>query len=142
MKKAMKKISEVMKLIFGYGIMICLFAGGLTFFGYMAALIVSSDTAVRICEIINKEIIPIIIQTATFFGDMAALIVGGDTAVRICEIISKEITPIIIQTATFFVIFGLVAMYLGGETALTAQKKQNKLDRKKNKKPDEKEAEA
>lgn len=96
MKKAMKKISEVMKLIFGYGIMICLFAGGLTFFGYMAALIV-----------------------------------GGDTAVRICEIVSKEITPVIIQTATFFVVFGLVAMYLGGETALTSKKKQNKLKKEK-----------
>ena len=39
MKATLKKISDVCKIIFGYGIMIVLFAGGLTFFGYVAALI-------------------------------------------------------------------------------------------------------
>ena len=40
MKETLKKIAGVFKLIFGYGIMIVLFAGGLTFFGYLAALII------------------------------------------------------------------------------------------------------
>ena len=40
MKETLKKISGVFKVIFGYGIMIVLFAGGLTFFGYIAALII------------------------------------------------------------------------------------------------------
>ena len=40
MKETLKKISDVFKLIFGYGIMIVLFAGGLTFFGYVIALII------------------------------------------------------------------------------------------------------
>ena len=57
----MKKISEICKLVFGYGIMIILFAGGLTFFGYVAALIIGGDTAAMICEVIYKKIIPVII---------------------------------------------------------------------------------
>ena len=88
MKETMKKISEVCKLIFGYGIMITLFAGGLTFFGYLAALFI-----------------------------------GGETATAICVFIYKQIFPIIIYATTCLILFGLVAMYLGGEKALTTEKK-------------------
>lgn len=88
MKAICKKISQVMKLIFGYGIMICLFAGGLTFFGYVAALCI-----------------------------------GGDTAAAICDFIYKTFMPYVVYTTTSFVLFGLLAMYLGGEQALTSNKK-------------------
>ena len=53
-----KKIAQVLKKIFGYGILICLFAGGMTFFGYLAALIIGGETATRICEFIYKTIYP------------------------------------------------------------------------------------
>ena len=88
MKAVLKKISEIMKLIFGYGIMIVLFAGGLTFFGYVAALCI-----------------------------------GGDTAAMICQFISKTFMPYVIYAATSLVLFGLLAMYIGGEQALTSNKK-------------------
>ena len=88
MKEICKKISTVLKTIFGYGIMICLFAGGLTFFGYLAALII-----------------------------------GGETATAICTVIYKTIVPYIIKGSTIMVLLGLVAMYLNGEMALTANKK-------------------
>lgn len=91
MKKLLKKISDIIKTVFGYGIMICLFAGGLTFFGYLAAMII-----------------------------------GGDTAAAICKFIYKEIIPVIIYFSTALVLLGLVAMYLSGETALTAKKKNSK----------------
>ncbi len=65
MKNICKKIVSVLRVVFGYGIMICLFAGGLTFFGYVAALIIGGDTAARICEVIYKNIIPIIIKAST-----------------------------------------------------------------------------
>lgn len=90
MKAICKKISNVLKTIFGWGIMICLFAGGLTFFGYVAALIV-----------------------------------GGDTAAAICTFIYKTIIPYIIYGSTVMVLLGLVAMYLAGENALTANKKKS-----------------
>ena len=60
-----KKISAGLRWVFGYGIMICLFAGGLTFFGFVAALIIGGDTAAQICDFIHKTIFPYIIKAAT-----------------------------------------------------------------------------
>lgn len=65
MKQILKKAVSVLRTVFGYGIMICLFAGGLTFFGYLAAMFIGGDTAVVICEVIYKKIIPIIIYAST-----------------------------------------------------------------------------
>ena len=65
MKEVMKKITEKLKIIFGYGIMLTLFVGGLTFFGYLAALIIGGDTAALICEVIYKQIVPVMIKTTT-----------------------------------------------------------------------------
>ena len=61
----MKKFTEICKLGFGYGIMISLFAGGLTFFAYLIALIIGGDTAALICEITYKQVIPVIVKIST-----------------------------------------------------------------------------
>ena len=60
-----KKISKVCKMIFGYGVMISLLAGGLTFFGYVAARIIGGDVGAEMCKIIYKDIIPVIIYIST-----------------------------------------------------------------------------
>ena len=91
MKEFLKKVSEVCKMIFGYGIMITLFVGGFTFFGYILALIV-----------------------------------GGNLAAQICHVIYKQIVPVIIYISTSMILFGLFAMYLAGELALTPDKKKGK----------------
>lgn len=59
------KISNVLSWIFGIGIAVSLFAGGLTFFGFLAALIIGGDTAGVICEFIYKSIFPVIIKIST-----------------------------------------------------------------------------
>ena len=79
MKKALKKISDVCKLIFGYGIMAVLFAGGLTFFGYLIALIIGGETATSICTWIYKSFIPVMIYVSTIlilFGLITMYLVG------------------------------------------------------------------
>ena len=58
MKKVIHKIADILGWIFGYGIMISLFIGGLSFFGYLGALIVGGETASEICEFIYKTIYP------------------------------------------------------------------------------------
>ena len=88
MKEKLKKIANVMKAIFGYAIMVTLFVGGLTFFGYLAALII-----------------------------------GGDTAALICDFIYKKIMPVMIYASTVSVLFGILTMYLAGETALMPTKR-------------------
>lgn len=79
MKAFLKKLSDVCKMIFGYGIMITLFVGGLTFFGYAAALIVGGDTAMLICEIIYQKIVPVMIYATTamvLFGLFSMYLAG------------------------------------------------------------------
>ena len=79
MKQTLKKISDVCKLIFGYWIMIVLFVGGLTFFGYMAALIIGGETATAMCTWIYKTLIPVVIKTSTkliLFGLLTMYLAG------------------------------------------------------------------
>ena len=82
MKKICVKVSKVLKTIFGYGILVSLFAGGLTFFGYLAALIIGGETATLICTFIYKSIIPVIIylSTAMVFLGLIAMYLSGETA--------------------------------------------------------------
>ena len=74
-----KKIAGIGKLIFGYGIAIVLFAGGLTFFGYVAALIIGGDTASAICTWIYKTFVPIMVYASTIlilFGLLCMYLAG------------------------------------------------------------------
>lgn len=82
MKNFCKKLSDILKIIFGYGIMITLFAGGLTFFGYVAALIIGGDTASVICKVIYKDIVPIIIYVSVIMVllGLVAMYLAGETA--------------------------------------------------------------
>ncbi|MBE6775906.1 MAG: hypothetical protein E7543_06925 [Ruminococcaceae bacterium] len=82
MKEFCKKLSAVLKTIFGYGIMICLFAGGLTFFGYVAALIIGGDTAAAICTFLYKTVIPVIIYLSVIMVllGLVAMYLNGEKA--------------------------------------------------------------
>ena len=87
MKEMCKKVSAVLKTIFGYGIMICLFAGGLTFFGYLAALVIGGETATAICVFIYKSIIPLIVRTSTVMVllGLVAMYLNGETALNVSK---------------------------------------------------------
>ena len=82
MKDFCKKLSNVLKTIFGYGIMISLFAGGLTFFGYVAALIIGGDIATAICTVIYKNIIPgiIYLSVSMVLLGLIAMYLSGEKA--------------------------------------------------------------
>ena len=67
MREICKKISSVLRVIFGYGIMICLFIGGLTFFAYLVALAVGGETAKVICDFTHNTLFPIIIKASNIF---------------------------------------------------------------------------
>ena len=91
---ALKKASAVMKVIFGYGMLIAL--------------------AVTVCMLV---------------GFLVAFVIGGDTAALISEFIYKKVTPILIYATSILVLFGLLAMYFGGEAALSSSKKSKKDDK-------------
>ena len=82
MKEFCKKLSNVIKTVFGYGVMICLFVGGLTFFGYVAALIIGGDAAELICTVIYKHIVPVMIYTSVIMVllGLVAMYLNGEVA--------------------------------------------------------------
>lgn len=92
MKKACKKIAGVLKMIFGYGIMISLFVGGLTFFGYVAALIIGGETATAICAFLYKTVLPIVIylSTAMVVLGLVAMYLNGEISLTPGKKPSKE----------------------------------------------------
>ncbi len=82
MKKFCNKLSDILRIIFGYGIMVVLFAGGLTFFGYVAALIIGGAPATAICTVIYKNIIPVIIYASVILVllGLVAMYLSGEVA--------------------------------------------------------------
>ena len=52
----MKKVSDILKKIYGYGVVVALFLGGATVLGYIAALIIGGETAMAICTFIYKKL--------------------------------------------------------------------------------------
>lgn len=85
MKRIVEKITAILRTVFGYGILIGLFAGGLTFFGFLAAFLIGGDTATLICRIIYKEIFPVIVYGTTIMVLLGLLVMylSGETALTV-----------------------------------------------------------
>lgn len=64
-KNIIKKISDVLELIIGYVLMICLFIGGLGFIGYLVAFIIGGETATNICIWLYKTFYAWLIKIST-----------------------------------------------------------------------------
>ena len=78
----MKKISSVLKTIFGYGIMITLFLGGLTFFGYVIAVVTGGSFAQAICSFIYNKFLPVIVYITSVLVllGLVAMYLNGEMA--------------------------------------------------------------
>lgn len=66
-----EKLTNWLTTVFGYGIMLTLFAGGLSFFGYLAAVFIGGETAEAICTFLYKQYLPII-----FVGTALLILLG------------------------------------------------------------------
>ncbi|MBR2459815.1 MAG: hypothetical protein IKB34_01090 [Clostridia bacterium] len=55
-----QRISGILGKAYGIGILIALFVGGLSFLGYLAALIIGGETATAICVFIYKSAYPVL----------------------------------------------------------------------------------
>lgn len=87
MKKFMKKLADIFSRIFGYGIALTLFAGGLTFFAYVIAIIIGGDIAAQICDITYKKVIPVIVMasTVTILLGLVCMYLNGEKALSPSE---------------------------------------------------------
>lgn len=64
MKTAIEKITKILDTVYGWGIMLALFLGGMTFFGYLAAFIIGGETSTAISTFIYKSFFPVVIYAA------------------------------------------------------------------------------
>ena len=51
-------MKKLIGIIYGWGIMLALFIGGLSFLGYMYAFIAGGETASEVCTFIHKTLYP------------------------------------------------------------------------------------
>lgn len=64
----MKKLNNILLTIFSIGMIAVLFAGGLSFVGYVAALLIGGNAATEICTFIFKSYLPWIIKATSVFA--------------------------------------------------------------------------
>ncbi len=65
MKNFREKTAKILSYIYGTGIAVALFAGALSFLGYLAAIIIGGETATDICVFIYKKCYPVIIYISS-----------------------------------------------------------------------------
>ena len=74
MKKVFNKIINILSWIFGYGIFVSVAVGGLSFLGYIVALIVGGEVASSICYFIYKTIYPYLVYGTSIIVVLGILI--------------------------------------------------------------------
>ena len=58
MKRIVERTANVLGWIFGYGLLLSLLIGALSFFAYMVALIIGGNIASMICDFVYKTVYP------------------------------------------------------------------------------------
>lgn len=61
----MKKFADILLKVFSYGIIACLFAGGLSLVGYLVGLIIGGETATNLCAWVFKTYLPWVIKATS-----------------------------------------------------------------------------
>ncbi len=58
----MKKVSNILLTVFSYGVLACLFAGGIAIVAYTVALLIGGDLAEVICAFTYQKYFPWVIR--------------------------------------------------------------------------------
>ena len=82
MKSFCRKLSEILRHVFGWGVVACVFVGGMTFFGYVAAICIGGDIAAEICRFISKDLMPVVIKCSSVLMILGVLVMylNGEVA--------------------------------------------------------------
>lgn len=84
MQNFKEKLIKILSYIYGIGIAVALFAGAISFFGYLIAIIVGGQTATDICVFICKKFYPVIIyisSVSVLLGLVKMYVAGEKTLV-------------------------------------------------------------
>lgn len=82
MSEFRKKLANVLGTIYGIGIAISLFVGGISVLGYIVAIIIGGQTATDICNFIYKDFYPILIwfSSAVVLLGLIKMYLAGQSA--------------------------------------------------------------
>lgn len=80
MKEFRAKLAKVLSYIYAIGIAVALFAGALSFLGYLAAIIIGGPTATEICAFIYKKVYPVLfyISSCSVLLGLVKMYVAGE----------------------------------------------------------------
>jgi hypothetical protein len=84
----MKKAAEILSVIFGWGVYICLFAGGLATFAYILALILgggAGEAGYTLARFIQRNYFPFIVRivSASVMIGLIAMYLSGQKALSL-----------------------------------------------------------
>lgn len=63
----MNKTADILLKIFAYGIIACLFAGGLSLAGYLVGIVIGGESATALCAWLYKTYLPWVIKATSVF---------------------------------------------------------------------------
>ena len=72
-KSNMKKVSDILLKVFAYGIIACLFAGGLSLAGYLIGLVIGGASATKLSVWVFKTYLPWVIKVTSLFTGIGLL---------------------------------------------------------------------
>ena len=80
-----EKVGHIISVVIGWGIYTALIAGGLTFFGFVFAVIIRGGLGQQIAVFIHRTIFPCIIQVTAFtvILGLAGMIVKNEQALSL-----------------------------------------------------------
>ena len=80
MKTFRNKLATILAYIYATGIALALFAGALSFLGYVAAIIIGGETATQICVFIYKKVYPVLfyISSGSVLLGLVKMYVAGE----------------------------------------------------------------
>ena len=84
----MKKLADITSTIFGWGVYICLFAGGFAAFGYVIALIIgggAEGTGYELARFIQRQYFPFVVRivSASVLIGLASMYFAGEKALSL-----------------------------------------------------------
>lgn len=69
----MKRFTDILLKIFAYGMLVCLFAGGLSLVGYLVGLVIGGEAATNLCAWVFKTYLPLVIKATSVFTGIGLL---------------------------------------------------------------------
>jgi hypothetical protein len=84
MKEFQHKLAKILAYIYGAGIAVALFVGALSFLGYLVAIIIGGEVAIKICVFIYEKIYPILFYISSgsvLLGLLKMYIAGEKTMI-------------------------------------------------------------